>query len=399
MADKKKLMVLGASYSQIPLMEAAKRLGYHVIAVSIPGPYAGFSHADEVVYADITDREAVLKAALEKKIDGITTCCMDLGTEAMGYVNEKMGLFGPGQFAALAAKDKSVEKAAYEKAGVPTARHFVVHDAAELEEALQKLHFPVIVKAVDLTGSRGIRRADTPWEALSAFDYAMKATKKDFCIVEQFLVGTMFGVEAMMSQGKLAYMLPLGNDLLDGNPPFPVGHYVPWAEGEKMRAQIEELVLGVAKALGFDNCAMDLDCMLADGRPWVIEATARAGATCITDTVSIYYGFDYFEAIVKTALGIDVTDLFRQPEGMHTPNVSRLLFSGKDGKVKKITVPAALPEGVADLSFNISEGDTVRRAATGADRIGQLIVKGRSLEECRALQKKILPDIRIEYDV
>ena len=33
MKSQKKLMVLGASYSQIPLMKAARRLGLHVTAV------------------------------------------------------------------------------------------------------------------------------------------------------------------------------------------------------------------------------------------------------------------------------------------------------------------------------------------------------------------------------
>ena len=34
--------------------------------------------------------------------------------------------------------------------------------------------------------------------------------------------------------------------------------------------------------------------MYKDGKVYVIEATARAGATCITDTVGIYYGIDYY---------------------------------------------------------------------------------------------------------
>ena len=43
----KKLMILGASYTQIPLYEAAKRLGVRTIAASIPGEYPGFGIADE----------------------------------------------------------------------------------------------------------------------------------------------------------------------------------------------------------------------------------------------------------------------------------------------------------------------------------------------------------------
>ena len=49
-----KLMILGASYSQLPLYEAARQLGVSTVAASTPGDWPGFAVADESVYADIT---------------------------------------------------------------------------------------------------------------------------------------------------------------------------------------------------------------------------------------------------------------------------------------------------------------------------------------------------------
>ena len=40
-------MILGASYSQIPLYETASRLGIATVAVSTPGDWPGFAVADE----------------------------------------------------------------------------------------------------------------------------------------------------------------------------------------------------------------------------------------------------------------------------------------------------------------------------------------------------------------
>lgn len=59
----KKIMILGASYSLIPLIHAAQRLGCYTIAASIPGNYPGFTVADESCYCDITKPEEVLQAA------------------------------------------------------------------------------------------------------------------------------------------------------------------------------------------------------------------------------------------------------------------------------------------------------------------------------------------------
>ena len=63
----KKLMILGASYSQLPLYEAARKLGAATVAASTPGDWPGFAVADESVYADITNPEAILKAVRKRE--------------------------------------------------------------------------------------------------------------------------------------------------------------------------------------------------------------------------------------------------------------------------------------------------------------------------------------------
>jgi biotin carboxylase len=408
-----KIMILGASYSQIPLIRAAKRLGYEALAVSIPGNYAGFAEADRIIYADISDPEAVLRAAEEERIDGITTCCMDVGIRAQGYVCEKLGLPGPGIFGTEASCDKSVEKAAYVRCGVNTAAYALVSDENELKEALKRLHFPVILKAVDLMGSRGIFRADSEEEACICLRRSLDASRKTFCIVEEFLEGQMFGVEAMISRGKPAFCLPLGNVMRKGNPTFPIGHYVPWERADELSDAVEEQVMGVAKALGFDNCGMDLDCMYLDGKIYVIEATARAGATCITDTVSIRYGIDYYEALIRAAVGEDTCAMFRKtaessetelPVGISSAmlprraSITRLLSAEREGIVTGIHIPDSLPEEVYGLSFNVKPGDQVRPMANGADRAGQLIVCSDSLARCGEVMDRVLSGIRIETE-
>lgn len=394
MAAKKKLMILGASYSQLPLIAAAKRMGVTALVASIPGDYPGFAEADETVFVDISDERAVLEAAMSAKTDGIATCCMDIGTRALGYVCETMGLPGMSILAAEASCNKYLEKQAYLRSGVNTARFFRVQSEEELETALGKLKFPVMVKAVDLMGSRGIFRSDSREEALENYRKTMEATQKDYCIVEEFLEGEMFGVEAMVSKGELAYFLMLGNEMLAGNPPFPIGHYVPWEHAGTLYGKVREQISRAVDALGFDNCPLDFDCMLMDGEVFIIEATGRAGATCIADTVGIYYGIDYFEAIVRVALGMDVRELFPE-DHVGTPSVTRLLSADEAGVVERIEVPRELPGNVVDLSFNIGAGSRVRAMSNGADRIGQLVVKGQDLGDCYRELETVLGGIHV----
>ena len=388
---QKTLLVLGASYSQIPLFKAAGRLGVKTIAATIPGPYQGIPYADEVVWCDITKPQEVLEAIEGRMIDAVTTCCMDVGTRTMCEVAKARSLPGPG-IGGAAATDKAIQKERFQKYQVHSAPYALVRTEEELEEAVRRISFPVMIKAVDLMGSRGVRRADTPDEAKEAFKDALSLSRKEYVIAEKCLVGEMFGVEAMISHGQLVYVLPLGNDLHDGNPPFPQGHHVPWKRARTLLPGIRELTQDVCRSLEFDDCALDMDCMLADDGLWVIEATPRAGATAITDTVSIYYGIDYFEAIVKCALGEDVKDYFSGGGGA---NASWLISAPDDGILSGIDVPEKLPDYVYDLSFNCRKKDPVRRMRSGADRIGQLIVQGEDAEQCHERIREILSQIKI----
>lgn len=391
---QKTLLVLGASYSQVPLFRAARRLGVRTIAATIPGPYQGMDEADEVVFCDIKKPQEVIDALSGRQIDGVATCCMDVGTRTMYEFAKARSLPGPG-IGAAAAVDKSLQKELFAANGVRSAPYVLVRSRDELAASCTRIGFPLMVKAVDLTGSRGVRRADTIEEAEEAFDQAIRQSQKDYVIVEKCLAGEMFGVEAMISHGAPAYILPLGNDLHDGNPPFPQGHHVPWKHSDVLSGRIREFVARVCESLAFDNCAVDMDCMLSDGEMWVIEATPRAGATAITDTVSIYYGFDYFEAIVRCALGEDVRDMFGAGGAA---NASWLIGAPADGMLEEITIPQKLPEYVYDLSFNAKKGDTVRRMRSGADRIGQLIVTGSSADQCRDRIREILSELRIRVN-
>lgn len=392
----KRLMILGASYSLVPLIQAAKRLGYVTVAASIPGDYPGFSIADESCYGDITKPEEILKEARRFQVQGIATCCMDVGLKSQGYVASKLGLPGPSWETVWKCTNKYEMKKAFVENQVPTAPFCVIRSEEDLREGFGRLRFPLMLKAVDQMGSRGIFRCNTEEEVLAYYPETLKATKESYCILEEFLEGTMFGVEAMVQNGQLVYVLPVGNDLRQGNPPFPIGHYVPWQEGEALEEGIRSVIERAVRALGADNCPMDFDMMLKDGQVYVIEGTARAGATCLAELVGIHYGLDYYEVIAKLAMGEPVAELFHRDKKERVPNAVRLLETDQTGIVEEI-LPGSYPGGnLVDLSFNSKPGDWVQPMTNGRYRIGQAIVKGRTLEECRETMKAVMDRIQVK---
>ena len=81
----KRLLILGAGRGQIGLYKAARELGIHTIAGTLPDNNPpGIPLADEVCYMNIANPEDVLEKAVTLQLDGVATCCLDTGIPALG---------------------------------------------------------------------------------------------------------------------------------------------------------------------------------------------------------------------------------------------------------------------------------------------------------------------------
>ena len=391
----KKLMILGAGYTQIPLFEAARRLGVSTVACSIAGNYEGFDHADEISYTDISDPEAVSAAAREFHADGVATCGLDLAMRAIGCACERNGLPGPSEEAARTVSDKYLMKKALTAGGVRTAAFEVLHTSDDLEAALSRFRFPVMLKAVDQMGGRGIFKCETPAEARDCFPLSLAASRKDYCLIEEFIDGPLFGVEGMLQNGRFVFLMPDNTAVFHAATDIPVGHSVPLENFDDRIADIEEQLTKAVAAVGLDNCPVNADCILHDGKTWIVELTGRSGATGLSEIVSLRYNLDYYEEIVKIALGEDVSGDF---SGIPFSGgiLTRTLTAPRKGILRRIVNSNLPSEEIIDLSFNIEPGDSIAPFTNGRDRIGQVILKCASSERCTELLASIERKIRLE---
>ena len=377
----KKIMVLGASYTQTPLYQKAAELGIATVAASIPGDYPGFRLADEFVHVDISDPAAVADAAEALQVDAVVTCGLDLGMRAIGAANDRLHLKGPTEAAALRAGNKYFMKEALVKAGVQTAPFFRISTEEELQRALDRLTFPVILKAVDLMGSRGIYRSNDREEAVRCFRQTMSETRQDYCLVEEFIEGELFGTEGMIQNGRILFLLPNNTESFQAAVPTPIGHSIPYAYEASLGEQIRTQVSKAVAALGLDDCPFNCDLIRRGDQVYLVELTGRNGATGLAELVGAHYGISYYECILKVALGKDLTSRFQHV--VRNAVLALTLRAEREGSLRKIRLNKALLPDDIDLSFNIEPGDHVQPYTNGRDRIGQVILSGRTPEECR----------------
>lgn len=390
----KKLMIMGAGIYQVPLIKRAKAMGIHTIAVSIPGNYPGFAVADEICHINTVDYEAVLKVAREKQIDGIVTAGTDVAVITIGKVCDEMGLTGLSFEAAKIASDKMLMKECYEANGVRTARFRKVHFEDDLEESIKDLEYPLIFKAVDSSGSRGITRVNKKEDIAAAVAAVKAVTRKNYYIVEEFIIGEEFGAQAFVYGGKLQFVLPHGDYVFMGDTGVPVGHFAPYHLSDEVLQDVYEQTEKAIRAMKLDNCAINADFIMKDGKTYVLEIGGRSGATCLAELVSIYYGYDYYEKIIQAALG----EAPEFPQDQAVPNASKLLISDRDGVIRSIANHNPQNDNIYEIMFDYRVGEAVKKFRVGPHRIGHVVTKGNTLEEATAALEEALKNIEIRVE-
>lgn len=394
----KRLLILGAGRGQVGLYKAAKEMGIWTIAGTMPDNNPPcIQLADEVCFMNIAKPDEVVEKAKHLKIDGIATCCLDTGISALGKTCDELGFVGLTEKAAVMCNDKSKMKKAFIDGGVSTAQYFEISNELELEEALAKIQLPVIIKATDLQGSNGIYISKTREAAFEGFREAMKKTKRAYCIVEEYIEGYEFGAQAFVYQGEVLYVMPHGDETFMSHTAVPVGHYVPLECDDDIYRQTEEVVRKAIKAIGLNNCAVNVDLIQRDGRVYMIELTGRVGANCLPELVQINFGIEYYKMIAAMAVGENPVELWNKKNDYESAGLARMMLSTElHGILKDIKYEGKMDEDILEVTFFKHPGDEIRIFENSNDCIGQVIVKGNDLEGCRSKVDQVMSEVRME---
>ena len=265
-------------------------------------------------------------------------------------------------------------KEALKAGGVSTADFRKVASYEECVESANALGFPVMVKAVDSSGSRGIHRADRMEELEYAWQEAKKVTKKPYVLVEEFIEADEIGVDAFIGEEKIEAFFPHEKFTYTVNgTTMPIGHKFPYHASKKLMENLKHQIELAIKALGMKNCPLNADVFVRGEQVWLIEVGGRTGATCIPELISIYTGYDWYEKIISYALGEKAEF---QSEETH-PCMGALLFSNQDGIIEKIEMDKlkSLVQKGIEVQLDYQVGDKIEAMKNGTDRIGQVIMR------------------------
>ncbi len=302
----KTVMVLGAGRGQVGLYKAIRNLGHRSVAASIAGEYPGFQYADEIAIVDISDPEAVLAAAKEQHADAVVTSCMDTAMQSLGRVVDTLGLPGPSEASSRLCFDKRALKETLSDHDVPSARYRVIGSPSELVGIADEFGLPLVLKLSHSQGSAGVFICETLCNACEKAEEIL--AEEGFCLVEEYLGGIEFGAQAIVSNGDVVFIQTHGDLMTGGANPKPYIHYYPFEHQDLVN---EAVCLGrkAIAACGFDNCAVNIDYRGGAEGLCILELTGRAGANGLPELTGELLGVDYYELIVRIALGEAIGDI------------------------------------------------------------------------------------------
>lgn len=308
----KKILFTGGGHSEIPLIEAARKLGYYVITTGNNRDGLGHKLADEYIPGDFSNQEFVLHLAQEKNVVGIVAGCNDFAYLSAAYAAEKLGLPGHDTYdTAKTIHTKDSFRKVQNQLGIKSPKAVTCCRLEDCKEALQYFSFPLLVKPVDLTGGKGVVKCQNEAEVYAAFANAIQLTRKKYIILETFIEGSSHGISALLKNKKVVCHME-DDEQYGLNKYLVQGACSPSSVPERA---IHNLIIDIEKIAEYlDLCDGLFHCqfILDDaGDAIMIDPCRRAPGDLYVLLSKYATDVDYPKEIVKGELGLGIEDNYQ----------------------------------------------------------------------------------------
>ncbi|MCC6169021.1 MAG: ATP-grasp domain-containing protein [Caldilineaceae bacterium] len=339
------LLLTARSYRGEAFAQAAHRLGVEVVpVVDMQAPLA--EHWGYRLGVDFNRPAAAIQRMVDDAAQRPVSAILavdDSGVVLAAAAAQRLGLPHNDPAAALAARDKFTMRGLMAAAGVPCPvfRRFAFND--DPAAVAQQVDYPCVVKPLNLNGSRGVMRADSPAEFTAAVARLARILAQEppgaactHYLVEDFIPGREVALEGLLDQGKLTVLALFDKpDPLDG-PFFEETIYV---TPSRLPADVQAAIAGcagrAAHALGLRMGPVHAELRVNGQGPWMLEIAGRSIGGLCGQTLR----FDADQSLEDLIL--------RQACGLPIPSTRR---AGRASGVMMIPIPqAGILAGIAGV--------------------------------------------------
>lgn len=375
---------------QCSIICTAKKMGYHTIVIDPDSKAIGQSIADEFIVVDANDYETTLEIAESNSVKGLVTSATDNPLIMMAKVAMALNLPFPSEDSIENTINKFKLKHFLQCNNIPCAKG-VFTDLSDIEEQIKQedLQFPLIVKPIDSSGSRGVYYCMDKEELEEVSKNSIKYSKSKKVLVEEYLDGPEISVEALVQYNEL-HIIQI-TDKTTTSFPYNVemGHLQPSRYYEEYYDEIYHILSKVIKVLNLNNCALHPEMKLTNDGIKIVEIGPRLGGDFITSHLTpLSSGINMEEQLVKIAVGEKI-DILRKAN-----RYSSVLYfdflTNPLGRNKLRTKIGKLKENISAFELYYNDSLYLPVITNSMERHGHVVFSADSLEKLFIIKDQIL---------
>lgn len=328
--EKKKIAIIGATEFQDPLIKKAKRMGYETYVYAWKSNDVGERSADHFIPISVVEKENIYADCIRKGINTAVSIGSDITILTANYLQRKFKKPTNPLITDSVGTNKYKMRNAFLKNNVLCPKYICLSRAPK-ESDLKGFAYPLIVKPVDRSGSRGIFKVNNFDEVLQVFEQSKNQSFSKKAIIEEFIEGKEYSAESISFNGTHK-LLTVTKKYTTGSPHFiEIGHDEPSGIAKSRFPYIESEIYKALDALHIKNGASHAEFKLdRDGVLHIIEVGPRMGGDCIgSDLVPLSTGYDFMKMVIDIADG-NSPDLKKNKS--YKKASIRFIFTEKDTK-------------------------------------------------------------------
>jgi len=372
-------MILGAGEMQVPIIKRCSERGLYTIVADYDAKAVGFKYADKVLVISTIDFDAVYQASQDNDIDGILTTS-DFPVNIVAKVSEKLGLYSMTSSLANICTNKFLQRDFFYKNDINSPKFELIEQFSDLDKLT---HYPLIIKPVDSSASRGVKLVLNKHELLEQYPLSKNYSNSGKVIVEQYIGGQEFSVETFSQQGEHNIIAITEKKLLSVNSSSFVEdtHILPADISSEIESSINIFVFDLLNKLNVNNCPCHIELKYYNNDIYIIEIACRLGGDFITsDLVPLATGVDMLDNLINVSLGDDLNV-------EKTKNkIASIQFANKNNYASIKSLVSNNNDFI--VTSNIEEFHD-REIQSSLDRMGYLILEANDHKEINFLLEKI----------
>ena len=389
MENKGNVMIMGGNIPHRELILKIKERGYYTILVDYLENPAAKDVADLHIQESILDIDKVMAIAEQYKPKFIANLCVDRAMVPTAYVCEKLGIHNFVDYEqSINVTDKCSMKKVFQDHGIKTSAFYTVTKETDLTD--YQIHYPVVVKPADASGSIGVKKILTQESLYEYLPKAFEISRSGGVVIEEFCDDLEVSIDCFVQNDEIDILLvrqkmkKKSTDSLV----YPLGSIIlneyPCNSGENIKKMARKIV----DTFKLKNTPFFLQAFInKEGELSMIEFGVRIGGGMSYQIIKSSTGFDIMEAALDCYEQKNATIAYHTPEHIYSTNY---IFT-KPGTFSHIEGHDNLiQEGVIDKFVTLaakgqnSDGVVTSRNKTGyffihADDIHSLFEKTRNI--------------------